>query len=66
MLTFRALLPADLDGVLKIERVSFPVPWDANDFQEMLLDSAVSGEVAIRSEEMVGFCLVEKCQAGFA
>lgn len=63
-ITVRAATPADVDGVLSIERASFSDPWSPTSFRELvarpdvLFDVAVSRVSATDAETVVGFVIV--------
>jgi ribosomal-protein-alanine N-acetyltransferase len=52
--TVRALAPADLAAVVRIERAAFPDPWSANAFRETLAREAARGVVL---EDDGGHCI---------
>jgi ribosomal-protein-alanine N-acetyltransferase len=58
-LQFRRAGPGDLDGILEIERASFPVPWtEAGVVPELEDDGRHLPLVVFSDDEMVAFALI--------
>jgi ribosomal-protein-alanine N-acetyltransferase len=54
-ITIRRARPADLQSIVRIERESFPDPWDAPTFEETLAYFPSTFFVASIDEKVVGF-----------
>ena len=55
-LTLRGMTAADIPPLLKIERVSFPVPWSAGMFMIQLgLSSEMENIVVLSGENVIGY-----------
>ena len=55
MIHFRELLPADAEGVARVERESFPTPWSREDFWREASNEFACYIVALDDEEIIGF-----------
>ncbi len=55
-LTIREMIPADIPPLLKIERVSFPVPWDADMFTiQLYLSKYAENLVILSGDRIIGY-----------
>jgi [ribosomal protein S18]-alanine N-acetyltransferase len=55
--SFRSMVPADLDEVMAIERTSFRYPWSSNFFLEELQVVCARSIVAQVNDKIVGYVL---------
>lgn len=55
MLSFRNMIPGDLDRIHEIFQASFSHPWSLNAIQEEFFNEAASYLVALLGDKVVGF-----------
>ena len=55
MIHFRELLPADAEGVARVESESFPTPWSREDFWREASNDFACYIVALEDAEIIGF-----------
>lgn len=56
-INIRPFKPSDLKGVMKVEKASFPSPWEEKDFQRAMKDHKNVGMVAEVQDEIVGYLI---------
>jgi dihydroorotate dehydrogenase electron transfer subunit len=55
--TVRSAFAEDITGIVAVERLSFPSPWDVATFESTLEDQRCLSALAIDGQMVVGYCL---------
>ncbi|ELK45814.1 ribosomal protein S18-alanine N-acetyltransferase [Halobacillus sp. ACCC02827] len=57
MAAIRQMTPADVEGVMEVEKISFPVPWSEETFQKEMDDNPYAHYYVVEEEgRIIGYC----------